>query len=86
MCGTGTIIREGIKFNNSAVFYGGDIDESAIVIAKAESKSNINILFIWDALELPFKKGELDLHHNKSSFWKQYSDVNRNRVLYKQIT
>jgi tRNA G10 N-methylase Trm11 len=87
MCGSGTIISEGILYNNNAKYIGGDRDPKAISIAKSRidyHKNNVE-LQIWDAKKLPFKEKEIDLIVTNLPYGKQFSSESRNHKLYDEL-
>ena len=85
MCGTGTILSEGIALNTGAVFIGGDSDRQAIKLAK-ESLSRTNVsLQQWDATRLPVNSSTIDCIVCNLPFGQQFSAQKDNQDLYPML-
>ena len=85
MCGTGTILSEGIALNTGAVFIGGDSDRQAIKLAK-ESLSRTNVsLQQWDATRLPVNSSTIDCIVCNLPFGQQFSTQKDNQDLYPML-
>ena len=60
MCGSGTILQEGIAFNKRARYAGGDIEAGAVRLARESLAGRGVDLREWDATRLPLEPGSVD--------------------------
>ena len=82
MCGSGTILREGLAFNTKATYAGGDTDCEAVAVASEALAGKGVEVREWDAADLPLESGTVDCFVCNLPFGKQYSSPERNRSLY----
>lgn len=82
MCGTGTILSEGLDLGTGAIFAGGDSDGIAVeMAARRLAKQGVSIRQ-WDATNLPSELRLADCIVCNLPFGKQYSTREQNRSLY----
>jgi len=85
MCGTGTILLEGILRNNKAQYIGGDISNEAVELARSRIKNDNVRIENWDARNLPFERETIDCFICNLPFGKKYSTDKENPTLYKSL-
>jgi len=85
MCGTGTILSEGVALNTGATFVGGDSDRQAVKLAKQSlNRTNIS-LQQWDATRLPVDSATIDCIVCNLPFGQQFSTQKDNQDLYPML-
>ena len=82
MCGTGTILAEGIAQGTGAFFTGGDIDTEAVELTMQRLNGREAKVQEWDATKLPLDASSADCIVCNLPFGKQYSTETENRTLY----
>jgi len=85
MCGTGTVLQEGLLRNRRAQYAGGDIDDEAVALAKEGLGLRDVRIEQWDATDLPFDSNTIDCIVCNLPFGKQYSAIDDNRSLYEAL-
>lgn len=85
MCGTGTILREGVARNPGATWLGGDLDTGAVLMARGSLPGQSGEVREWDATRLPLGPASVDCIICNLPFGKQYSSGGKNKALYRAL-
>ena len=82
MCGSGSILREGVAFNKHARYVGGDIaGDAAAESAVSLAGKGVDVRE-WDARDLPLEPATVDCFICNLPFGRQYSTPVANEALY----
>ena len=82
MCGTGTILSEGIARGNGATFAGGDQDREAVELTTRRLRGYGDCVRLWDAENLPYDSCTIDCIVCNLPFGRQFSTKSKNQLLY----
>ncbi len=82
MCGTGTILSEGVVQEMGASFAGGDNDKEAVELTTRRLRGHGVCVQRWNATNLPLGASSIDCIVCNLPFGRQYSTRANNRGLY----
>jgi tRNA G10 N-methylase Trm11 len=85
MCGTGTILQEGLLRNPDAQYLGGDAAAEAVALAASSLSAERIPVLRWDATNLPLRPESVHCVVCNLPFGKQYSTRTDHRVLYRAL-